>query len=171
TMPNDERRLRFQTAINYLRHALQFPRRQPREEHPSHLWNTLGVACSRLARFLDTVDPSGAKNAWSEAWEAFRKAIELLPGNVEAILAFSHRLLDHAGVFDAQGKPPPASPAVHDVARALSLLDEAEELILQAQDPDLDRLSELKKDKTHALAWLDQKHVSTYLKELKTSSN
>ena len=68
------------------------------------------VTNARFARFLDTVDPSGAKNAWIEAWEAFRKAIDLLPGNVEAILAFSHRLLDHAGVFDAQGTPTPASP-------------------------------------------------------------
>ena len=73
-MPTEERRRRFGTAIKYLRHALQLPRRQPREEHPSHLWNTLGVACSRLGRFLDTVDPPAAKEAWNEAWEAFRKA-------------------------------------------------------------------------------------------------
>src|SRR5439155_19250348 len=139
-------------AISYPRHALQFPRRQPGEEHPSHLWNTLGVACSRLARFLDTVDPWAAKSAWSEAWEAFRKAIDLLPGNVEAILAFSHRLLDHAGVYDGQRSRGLADPAVDEVARALSLLDEAEELIVQSQDPDLDTIAELKKARTHALA-------------------
>jgi hypothetical protein len=170
-MPTDERRRRFATAIEHLQRALQLPRRQAREEHPSHLWNTLGVACSRLARFLDTVDPPAAKQAWNEAWEAFREAIHLLSGNIEAILAFSHRLLDHAGVFDGQRAGPPSDPAVDEVARALSLLDEAEEFILQSQDPDLVKLAELKKDRTHALAWLSEEQVAAYLKALKASAN
>ena len=170
-MPTDERRRRFETAIKHLRYALQLPRRRPREEHPSHLWNTLGVACSRLARFLDTVDPTAARQAWNEAWEAFRKAIDLLPGNVEAVLAFSHRLLDHAGVFEGQREGMPSDSAVDEVAQALSLLDEAEEIIEQSQDPDLVKLVELKKDRTHALAWLGQDRVSAYLKALKASPN
>jgi tetratricopeptide (TPR) repeat protein len=170
-MSTEERRRRFETAIKYLRHALQLPRRQTREEHPSHLWNTLGVAFSRLARFLETVDTTAAKQAWNEAWEAFRKAIDLVPGNVEAILAFGHRLLDHAGVFDKQQVGTPSDSAVDEVARALSFLDEAEEFIVQSQDPDLVKLAELKKDRTHALAWLDQDQVSDYLEALKASPN
>jgi hypothetical protein len=170
-MPPAERRRRFETAIQYLRRALQLPRRQPREEHPSHLWNTLGVACSRLARFLDTAEPAAAAQAWGEAWEAFRKAIDLLPGNVEAILAFSHRLLDHAGVFGGHEEPVAAGPEVDEVARALSLLDEAEELIEKSQDPDRDRMAELKRDRAHALRWLGQEKVAAYLEVLKASPN
>ena len=170
-LPIDGRRGRFETAIKLLRSALQLTRRQPREEHPSHLWNTLGVACSRLARFLDTVDPTAGRQAWDGAWEAFRKAIDLLPGNVEAVLAFSHRLLDHAGVFDGQRKETPSDSNVDEVAQALSLLDEAEEFIEQSQDPDEVKLAELKKDRTHALAWLGQEQVSAYLEALKASAN
>jgi tetratricopeptide (TPR) repeat protein len=167
----EQRRQRFETAVKYLRQALQLPRRQPREEHPSHLWNTLGVACSRLARFLDNVDPAAAKQTWNEAWEAFRKAIDLFPANDEAILAFSHRLLDHAGVFDAHKSGPPAESAVDEVARALSLLDEAEEVVKQSQEPDRVKLAELNKDRTYALNWLGQNQVSAYLSELKASPN
>jgi tetratricopeptide (TPR) repeat protein len=170
-MPTVERRLRFDTAIRYLRHALQLPKRQSREEHPSHLWNTLGVACSRLGRFLDTIDPAAAKKTWDEGWEAFRKAIDLFPSNDEAILAFSHRLLEHAGVFQAQKPAAPEDSSVDDVARAMSLLDEAEEVILQSQEPDQFKLAELKKDRTHALNWLGQDQVSAYLQTLKSSPN
>ena len=169
-MSTAERRRRFEAAIQHLRRAIQLPRRQPREEHPSHLWNTLGVACSRLARFLDTAEPPSAGRAWGEAWEAFAKAIDLLPGNVEAILAFSHRLLDHAGVFDGPESPPTARGEVDEVARALSLLDEAEELIEQSQDPDPDRRAELKKDRANALRWLGQDRVAAYLEVLKASA-
>jgi hypothetical protein len=166
----EERRERFATAINYLRKALQLPRRQPREENPSHLWNTLGVACSRLARFLDSVDATAAKQAWGDAWEAFRKAIDLLPGNVEAIFAFSHRLLEHARVFDTQRPTPPTASDLDDVAHALSLLDEAEEFIEQSQDPDWDRLAEVKRYRASALSWLGEDQVSAYLEELRQSA-
>jgi len=170
-MPAEERRRRTQTAIRYLRHALDLPRRQPREEHPSHLWNTLGVACSRLGRLLDDADPTMAKQVWDDAWEAFRKSIDMLPGNIEALLAFSHRLLDHTGLFDGQLAVRPTDVAVNDVAWALSLLDEAEELIDQAQDPDPELMADLQKDRTCALAWLGHDQVARHLRELKASAD
>ncbi len=42
---------------------------------------------------------------------------------------------------------------------------------MQSQDPDLVKLAELKRDRTHALAWLGQDQVSAYLKALKASPN
>src|SRR5262249_26561925 len=152
----------FERAIRYLRQALDLPRRQQREEHPSHLWNTLGTAFSRLAAFLDTVGSNDARQAWNDACEAFRKSIDLLPGNIEAILAFSRRLLGHAGAFDGQQLSAPTPTAVDDVAQAMSLLDEAEELIEQSQDPDLDRRAELTNYRTRGLDWLGRDLVSSY---------
>src|SRR5207302_307207 len=36
-----ERRRRLDLAVHYLQEAIALPRRLPKEEHPSHLWNTL----------------------------------------------------------------------------------------------------------------------------------
>src|SRR5262249_39449022 len=63
----------------------------------------------------------------------------------------------------------PTPTAVDDVAQAMSLLDEAEELIEQSQDPDLDRRAELTNYRTRGLDWLGRDLVSSYLNELKSS--
>ncbi|MGA2067525.1 MAG: hypothetical protein ABSG86_21330 [Thermoguttaceae bacterium] len=169
-MSYEERRHRIERAISQLRQALELPRRQQRDEHPSHLYNTLGVALARLARLLESHDKAMADEKWNEACQAFRLSVDLLPDNVEALLAFSRRLLVHAGVL-SDGPVNDATPLLDDVARALGLLDEVEELLSQLEDPDPDWTTDLVEYRTQALRWFDQERVRESIAELQHSDN
>jgi tetratricopeptide (TPR) repeat protein len=168
---SDERRSRFETAIEKLKKAVALPRRTGRDEHPSHLYNTLGTAYTRYAAFLEATGGGHAVAAWDEACRAFDRAIELSPGtNMEALLAYSLRLLDHAG----QNNPADdeaAKSKVSDVAKALSLLDEAEDLLEELAAPDPTWQDQVALYKTRALAWLNNQAGLDYLRRLQSSSS
>jgi hypothetical protein len=74
-------RQRLVSAIDKLNRATQLPRREGRDEHPSHLFNTLGTAYARYAKYLEEAaqDNTLIEAAWDSACDAFRKSIELLP--------------------------------------------------------------------------------------------
>ena len=166
-----ERRRRLDQAVRQLQNAINLPRRLPRDEHSSHLWNTLGVAFARRASLLEKADPAAAHTDWKQAWDAFNKSIDLLPGNIDALLAFSRRLLEKTGAMTGQPTEEPPTSAVDDVATALGLLDEANELLEQAQDPDLELRADLEKYRTRALAWLGGGRVESHLTALRASSD
>lgn len=153
-IPIEERIRRVQSAIEKLKIATSITRRHGRDEHPSHLFNTLGVAHFRLAHLLQD---AGAQTAalteqWNAACLAFQKSIDLLPGaNIEALFAFTHRLIDHAR--GAEGAPKVSrSELSKDAAYALSLLDEAEEAVNQHPTPNPDWESDIASYRSQALA-------------------
>src|SRR5208282_2261689 len=125
-----ERRHRIELAIDKLKMAIALPRRTGRDENPSHLYNTLGVAYARYAKLLEGSEVGRVESdkAWTEACRAFEESIQLQPGtNLDALLAFSSRLLTHAE--ESRTDHVHLSPGgLADVSYALTLLDSAEDV-------------------------------------------
>lgn len=166
-----ERRARIEHAIEKLRKATELPRRAGRDEHPSHLYNTLGTAYFRLASLFDEIGvPADAgESAWNRACQAFEQAIILSSrANVEALLAFSHRLLIHARQSGESARTPSKAG---DVLKALELLDEAEDLVQDHASPDPKWQDHIVQARADALGWLDRELGANYIEELKESSD
>src|SRR5207245_4116974 len=94
-----------------------------------------GRAYARYADFLgEEGDGRASLKMWDESCRAFQRSIDLSPGaNVEPLLAFSRRLLSHA---ERDGGGRVAGGGLGDVAYALSLLDEADEILSDYENPD-----------------------------------
>ena len=172
-IPIEERIRRVQSAIEKLKIATSITRRHGRDEHPSHLFNTLGVAHFRLAHLLQD---AGAQTAalteqWNAACLAFQKSIDLLPGaNIEALFAFTHRLIDHAR--GAEGAPKVSRAELSkDAAYALSLLDEAEEAVNQHPTPNPDWESDIASYRSQALGLLDETGGLDFARELQRTGD
>jgi hypothetical protein len=166
-----ERRQRTELAIDKLRLAIGLPRRTGRDEHPSHLYNTLGVALSRYAKLLEDLGSSRGEftKAWTEACDAFEQSIRLLSGvNLDALLAFSARLLNHADDNRVSGSQL-SEDRLADVSYALSLLDTAEDIQHDyvTESPDLERT--LASYKARALNLLRDGAGIEYLQKLQRS--
>jgi len=161
------KRTRTELAIEKLRAAIKLPRRSSRDEHPSHLYNTLGTAYARFARFLEQIGDLGeSSRAWAEARNSFQNAINLGGGiNVEALLAFSLRLIDHAEQSAARDKTGSAS----DIAYALDLIDEAESSLDEIASPDPEVEEQLVQYRARALNWLNVGAGIAYIHELQSS--
>jgi hypothetical protein len=166
----EERKRRLELAIEKLKKAVSLPRRSGRDEHPSHLFNTLGTAYTRYASFLEQLgDTSHGSSAWEEACRAFDQAIELSPGtNMEALLAYSLRLLEHAGQNTPEDREA-ARRKTSDVANALGYLDDAEEILREHAAPSPSWIDELALYKSRALAWLSDQAGLDYLRRLQAS--
>ena len=170
-IPDSERRQRTELAIDKLKLALALPRRTGRDENPSHLYNTLGVAYARYAKFLEDtgVGRLESNKAWIEACRAFEQSIQLQSGtNLDALLAFSSRLLIHAEESRVDhGNLSPGGLA--DVSYALTLLDGAEDVQQDyaTDDPDLER--EIVNYTARALNLLRDGAGIQYLRELQIS--
>lgn len=162
---------RFQQAIDKLGTAIRLPRREGRDEHPSHLYNTLGTAYARYARCLENLSHPDAEieEVWDKACEAFRKSIAILP-SVEALLAFSHRLLMRAKVTNGVAVVL-TSQHVHFVADALTLLDEAEEMMQDHANPMENWWVYLNNDRVAAMNWLSDAETDRYIQQLHNSNN
>lgn len=162
-------RQRLESAIEKLNRATLLPRREGRDEHPSHLFTTLGTAHARYAKYLEEAaqETDVIETAWDHACDAFRKAVELLP-NIEALLAFGHRLLMRTKVI-GYSQPAPTTDTVQYVAEALSLLDEAEELMADHSNPQEEWWTYLHRDKSAALNWLNTDLARKYLHHLRES--
>jgi len=171
-IPDDERKRRLETAIEKLKKAVNLPRRSGRDEHPSHLFNTLGTAYTRYANFLEQAGAGDASiSAWDEACRAFDQSIELSPGtNMEALLAYSWQLLKHAGK-NTPGDPAAARRKTNDVAKALSYLDDAEEILREHAAPNPSWSEDLAQYRTQALSWLNDEAGLDYLRELQRSNS
>jgi len=166
-----ERRQRIELAIDKLRLAIGLPRRKGRDEHPSHLYNTLGVALSKYAKLLEDLGTLREESikAWNEACHAFEQSIRLSPGvNLDALLAFSARLLSHADDNRAAGSQL-SEERLADVSYALSLLDTAEEVQQDyvTDNPELERT--LATYKARALNLLRDGAGIEYLRELQNT--
>jgi hypothetical protein len=65
----DQRLKRFGSAVEKLERATGLPRRPGRDEHPSHLYNTLGTAYSRYSLALQEADRAADRAAaWTSAY-------------------------------------------------------------------------------------------------------
>jgi hypothetical protein len=162
-----QKRARFELAVNKLEGAIKLPRRSSRDEHPSHLYNTLGTAYARFARFLEANgSPGESSRAWADARNAFQSAINLGGGvNVEALLAFSLRLIDHAERVVSQDR----GESTSDVAYALDLIDEAEELLGEIASPAPELEEFIVQYKARALNWLNSGAGIEYIRALQSS--
>jgi tetratricopeptide (TPR) repeat protein len=169
---SSERGSRLEAAISKIGKATTLARRGPRGEHPSHLYNTLGTAYVRYAAFLEA-QGAGAEQcsaAWDDACRAFEQAIALSGGtNMDALLAFSSRLLNHTRAHPLE--QPMSERQASDLAYALSLLDQAEELIEQSPSPDPDWEPTIAEYRAEALQSLNTTAAQSYIQELQRSIN
>jgi tetratricopeptide (TPR) repeat protein len=163
------RRSRLEKAVEKLKRAAELPRAPGRGEHPSHLYNTLGTAYSRLAQFLIEVeqDSGGETAAWEAACHAFEQSINLSDGvNIDALLAFSTRLLSH---FQRDKSTPPPQQVMEDVTHALSLLDTAEELLEDYENPDEEWSEQIAYLRAQALKQMSTNASGDFIRTLKNS--
>lgn len=162
-----QRKDRIERSIEKLVKATSLPKRPGRDEHPSHLFNTLGTAYARYAQFLqeNEAPEDQVSDAWNDARKAFKNSIDLLGGtNVEALLAFTDRLLSHADterVHDSE-----SADTADDVAEALSLIDRAEEVLEDYANPDPDWQENLTRYRAQAMNWLRSGTGLEYLRSL-----
>jgi hypothetical protein len=167
----EQQHFRLQTSIEKLRKALALPRRSMRDEHPSHLYNTLGVAYSRYARFLHESGAGAAleAEAWNSACDAFGQSMSLSNGtNLDAFVAFSQRLVAHG---TAPGGGAPTEQQVRDLTQAVLLTDSALELLDQTDNPDNDLRESLVSIRADALARLNLSEFREYVEFLKSSGD
>jgi hypothetical protein len=155
--------------VEKLERAIGLPRRSGRDEHPSHLYNTLGTAYYRYSLALLEADRTAdAEAAWSSAYAAFEKAVELSGGiNVEALLAFSRRLLDHAKAVGAEERTVKAS----DVTEALELLDGADDVAQNYPAPELVWTEQVATYRAEAFSLLSDELGEAYINELINSED
>jgi hypothetical protein len=165
----DSRRTCYEMSSAKLRQAIELPRRRGRNEHPSHLYNTLGTALARYARFLRSSDSVASERAWEDAADAFRSAIDLAP-NVEAFLAFSQRLLARVEEMD-QDPDADQEGRTGTLADALWYLDEAEDLLEAHASPEPTWHEDLAHRKAKALNLLDSERGRQYISDLKDSGH
>jgi hypothetical protein len=165
----DQRLERFASAVEKLERATGLPRRAGRDEHPSHLYNTLGTAYYRYSLALQEADrAAGAAEAWTHACAAFEKAVELSGGvNMEALLAFSRRLLDHARAVGPEEQRAKAS----DVTQALELLDEADDVAENYPAPDPGWAEHITTYRAEAFSLLNEELGDEYIDELINSAD
>lgn len=166
-----DRKSRLTLAIQKLEQALSLERRPGRDDHPGHILNTLGVVYSELASFLEgqEITKSEVDGIWGRACNAFEKSLFLMPGeNVIAYLAFSHRLLRHARVWP-NAAPVETDQALKDIARAIALLDEAEEAMSRMAAFEPTWKADLGKYKAAALRSLGGEKAADFIRELKSS--
>lgn len=165
----DQRLERFASAVEKLERSTGLPRRSGRDEHPSHLYNTLGTAYYRYSLALQEADRAAdAAEAWTSACAAFEKAIDLSGGvNMEALLAFSRRLLDHAKAAGAEEQMVKAS----DVTQALELLDEADDVAENYLAPDPVWTEEVTSYRAEAFSLLSEELGEDYTDELINSAD
>lgn len=168
----DEKRTRLTAAIDRLQKALELERRPGRDEHPAHMFNTLGAIYNDLALFLESQgDSDEAIVAWDKACDAFESSLALLPGdNVIAYLAFSNRLLRHAGVWP-NGTGANDESTFRDIAHAVALLDEADEQIVGLAAPDPSWRADVAKYKSAGLRALGGDGAAAYIEQLKQSDD
>ncbi|PSL51536.1 hypothetical protein B0I31_12070 [Saccharothrix carnea] len=164
----DERLVRYASAVEKLERATGLPRRSGRNELPSHLYNTLGTAYWRLSLALQEADRAAeGATAWEGACTAFEKAIEFSGGtNMDALFAFSLRLLDHAKTASADEQMVKAS----DITQALELLDEADDVAANHLMPDPVWTEHIATYRAEAFSLLDRELGDAYLNELINSA-
>ncbi len=156
SLSDSERCVRVEAAIDKLRKATTIARRPARDEHPSHLYNTLGTAYFRYASLLELLNeaPDKIDAAWENASQSFRESIRLSGGmNIEALLAFARRLLGRARTGGAEVSSVTLKET-EDVVQALGLLDQAEEAIQVFPGPDPSWDYDLEQHRSQAMAWL-----------------
>jgi hypothetical protein len=165
----DERLQRFASAVQKLERATDLPRRSGRDEYPSHLYNTLGTAYYRYSlALLEAHRTDDAEAAWTSAYAAFEKAVELSGGvNMEALLAFSRRLLDHAKAAGA-GEP---TVKASNVTEALELLDGADDVMQNYPAPDPFWTEQVATYRAEAFSILSEELGEAYINDLINSDD
>jgi len=109
-------------AIEKLKRAINLPSRFGRDEHPSHLYNTLG---SIYFEFYKQQEKSGQNTVGDSIWaDCFEKSLTFLADNYQALLAYGHRLVERASGFTDN-----SAEAFDYALRALSYFDQAEDIV------------------------------------------
>jgi len=117
------------SAVEKLERAIALPAREERDEHPSHLYTTLGTIYFEISkRQVLRNQSSGPNGEWEKAARCFEKALVLIGDNYQALAAYSQRLIERAS-----GEQDPARMS-DDILRALSYLDQAEEVARQGSE-------------------------------------
>jgi hypothetical protein len=167
-----DRHASLTAAIHKLNNALSLERRPGRDEHPAHIYNTLGVVYNDMAVFLESQGAwKESEIQWDKACNAFERSMsQLSDDNVIASLAFSNRLLRHAKVYPS-GDSVGNEESLKDTARAVALLDSAEEAITGMAAAEPNWYADLTRYKSIALKALDGAKASEYIENLKRSEN
>ena len=171
-MPAETRLKRIAEGIELLKKAMDLPQRAIKDEHPSHLCNTLATAYARLARLHESIStPEGAaQQAWKQCCKYYDESIRLSGRtNVEALLAFAKRLIEHNE--GARGCTIEVTPeCIEEMAEALSLLDEAEDVMLNLPSPELEWETDVPMMRVRVLNVLNSEDAAKFIQKLKISS-
>ena len=168
SLPPQTKENRFRESILKLEKACELERKPGRDEHPSHLYNSLGTALSRYALFLQD---NGRKKEehliWEKACKAFEKSRELAPGvNIEVLLAFAQNLYKRV---TRQHNPEEATvPQIDAIVKALELVSEGDEAASDYGSLDPVHRDQLSKTRAQCLAWLDESVGFEYVRRLQT---
>lgn len=138
-------------AIEKMERAIHLPARPGRDEHPSHLYTTLGSIYFELYKrqVLRGQDLAG-DTEWSKAAECFDKALDLVGDNFLALAAYSLRLVERAYRL-----LPDAMRATEEALKALSYLDQAEDVADQPGELNRDDRMFIEKQRNRAWQILD----------------
>lgn len=120
---SDQSDLLLHDAIEKMERAIRLPARPGRDEHPSHLYTTLGSIYFELYKrqVLRGQDLAG-DTEWSRAAECFERALDLIADNFQALAAYGYRLVERAC------RLPDTMRATEEALKALSYLDQAEDI-------------------------------------------
>lgn len=170
-IPQEVRQKQVLESIDMLKRAIELPQRSAKDEHPSHLYNTLATAYSRLARLQEST--SGvlreAQESWAQCCKYFDESIRLSGRtNVEALLAFAKRLIEHSEKLRKESLE--INPdCVQEMADALSLLDEVEDVMANLPSPELEWESDIPMMRVRVLNVLKSADAARFIEELKNS--
>jgi len=130
----------LRSAVRSLVRAIGIEPDGRKQERPGLIFNTLGTAHWHLAEHLSRTGSSQQEieSEWLEAAHCFEQSISQLPDNIEALLAYSYRLLTRAGILGgASGLQYESELERADsLGRALSLLDDAKDSMDDYISPD-----------------------------------
>jgi hypothetical protein len=116
----------LRSAIEKLERAIALPARAERDEHPSHLYTTLGTIYFEIYKREVLRNHSARPDSdWDKAARCFEEALGRLGDNYQALAAYGLRLIERAR---ADSDPARASD---EALRAMAYLDQAEEVARQ----------------------------------------
>lgn len=161
----------LRSAVRNLVRAIEIEPDGRKQERPGLIFNTLGTAHWHLAEHLSrTGSPQQEiETEWLEAARCFEQSISQLPDNIEALLAYSYRLLTRAGVLGGVSGLQYESELerADGLGHALSLLDDAKDSMDDYISPDPEWQQSLEEYRLAAFTRLKSPEAGDVIEEVR----
>ena len=154
----------LQDAIDKIEKAIALPPRPDRDEHPGHLYTTLGTIYYEVYKrqTLEQRQQLSLEKFWSRSEECFKKAMTMLPDSYQTLAAYSFRLIERA-----YGKKENNEKEAVDLAlEALALLEQAEDVLITSNELDDSEKFFLNDQRRKAWNVIDPYTSSHFIEEL-----